>query len=114
MATFGERLKLLREEKGLSQAELGKLYNLSQSTIAYYETNNKQPSNETLQNLANFFQTTTDYLLGRSDVRNPGLFTDPEVITLARARQKMTPEQRAKWDRINKEIFPEAFDNDDK
>jgi transcriptional regulator with XRE-family HTH domain len=114
MSTFGERLKLLREEKGLSQVELAKLYNLSQSTIAYYETNSKQPSNETLQNLADFFQTTIDYLLGRSEIRNPEFFTDPEIISLAQAYQKMTPEQRAKWNRINKEIFPDVFNKSDK
>ncbi len=37
---------------------------------------------------------------------------DPEIISLARARQKMTPEQYEKWMRISKEIFPEAFKDD--
>ena len=54
MATFGERLRLLREEKGLSQDELGKILNLSQSTIAYYETNKKEPTRETIIKIADF------------------------------------------------------------
>lgn len=71
MATLGERIRLLREEKRLSQEELGKIFSLSQSAIAYYETNRKDPSSETLRKMADFFNVTLDFLLGRSDVRNP-------------------------------------------
>ncbi|MFB9326968.1 helix-turn-helix domain-containing protein [Paenibacillus aurantiacus] len=65
MSTFGERLKKLRERKKLSQKELAERFNLSQSTIAYYETNKKQPSQSTLQKFADFYETSVDYLLGR-------------------------------------------------
>lgn len=63
MATFGQRLKKLREQKNLSQEELAHLFNLSQSTIAYYELDKKEPSKKTIVKLANFFNVTTDYLL---------------------------------------------------
>lgn len=77
MATFRERLKLLREEKGLSQKALGKLLNLSQSAIAYYETGDKEPTQETLHRLADYFGVSVDYLLGRTDIREmPGVGTD--------------------------------------
>ena len=66
MITFGQRLKYLREKKGISQGELGKRFNLSQSTIAYYELNKKQPSQSTLNKMADFFDVTADYLLART------------------------------------------------
>ncbi len=114
MSSFGERLRELREEKGITQMELARFLSLANSTVSQYEADKREPDSSTLQKLADYFAVTLDYLLGRSDIRNPEILSDPEVIYLIRAREKMTPEQRAKWDRINKEIFPEAFDNNDK
>ncbi|MCL6446826.1 MAG: helix-turn-helix transcriptional regulator [Armatimonadetes bacterium] len=71
MNTFGQRLKVLREEKKLSQEELGKIFHLSQSTIAYYEKDKKQPSQKTLQKFADFFNVSVDYLLGRTNNPKP-------------------------------------------
>lgn len=68
MITFGQRLKMLREKKELSQEELGRRFNLSQSTIAYYELDKKQPSQNTLHKMADFFEETTDYILGRDKI----------------------------------------------
>ncbi len=66
MSTFGERLARLRQEKGLSQAELARLLNLGQSTIAMYERNKRFPDHQILERLADFFGVSTDYLLGRA------------------------------------------------
>lgn len=71
MATLGGRLAELRREKDFSQAELANRLKLGQSTIAMYESDKRQPDPATLQRLADFFQVTTDYLLGRSDTPNP-------------------------------------------
>lgn len=71
MAKFGERLRYLREEKGLKQTELAKLLNLqSSATISQYETTDRIPDAYILQHLAEIFDCSTDYLLGRSDKRN--------------------------------------------
>ncbi|MEN6414337.1 MAG: helix-turn-helix transcriptional regulator [Veillonellales bacterium] len=71
MSTFGERLKTLREESKLSQQELGAKLNLSQSTIAYYESNKKQPSQTTLKKMAKYFSVSTDYILAQSNNPTP-------------------------------------------
>lgn len=71
MSTFGDRLKELREEVNLSQQELGITLNLSQSTIAYYESNKKQPSQATLKKMAKYFNVSTDYILAETDVPSP-------------------------------------------
>lgn len=67
--SFGERLAALRKEKGISQAQLAKMLNMGQSTIAMYERNKRRPDPETLERLADFFQVSVDYLLGRTDSR---------------------------------------------
>lgn len=87
MSTFGSRLKNLRENKELSQGELGKRFNLSQSTIAYYESDKKQPNNNTLKKIADFFGVTVDYLLlGMEEKNQRGNTNNEEQILLARIR----------------------------
>lgn len=62
---FGDRLKQLREGKGLIQAELGKLIGVSDRVIGYYEANDRFPKKpETLQRISEVFQVSVDYLLG--------------------------------------------------
>ncbi len=67
MSTFGERLKKEREMRGISQQELANRLNLSQSSVAYYEKDRKQPSQNTLTKIADFFDLDVDYLLGRTE-----------------------------------------------
>ncbi|MCL5058337.1 MAG: helix-turn-helix transcriptional regulator [Actinobacteria bacterium] len=66
---FAKRLKILREEKKLSQRELAKLMNMAPSTLAMYEVGKREPNYEMLNRIADFFSVTTDYLLGRSPLR---------------------------------------------
>lgn len=66
----GDRLKLLREEKNMTQLELGKVFSISHATINRYENSQRQPDTELISKLSEFFNVTTDYLLGRNDVRN--------------------------------------------
>jgi transcriptional regulator with XRE-family HTH domain len=72
---IGNRIKLLREELGLKQDELAKALNISPSSIGMYETNKREPNNEITIKLADFFGVSTDYLLGKSDIRK----TDAEI-----------------------------------
>lgn len=62
---FSEQLRRLRRENGLTQNELGKRLNVSNGTIAMWETGKRQPDLSTLQKLAEFFNVTVDYLMGR-------------------------------------------------
>lgn len=65
------RLKLLREEKGLIQKDIAKLLNVSIPAINQYESGKRDMSTETVIKLAEYFNVSTDYLLGKSDIRNP-------------------------------------------
>lgn len=68
---LGKRLKILRSEKKITQEELGKVVNVTKVSISGYENGNRTPDTETLQKLADFFNVSTDYLLGRSDEPRP-------------------------------------------
>lgn len=61
------RLLELRNEKGLSQRELARIMNVSQGTYNNWENSNTQPSIEQLVSLADFFEVSVDYLIGRTD-----------------------------------------------
>lgn len=65
------RIKPLREEKGLYQKDLAKLLNVSVPAIAQYESGKRDMSTESLKKLAEHLEVSTDYLLGKSDIRNP-------------------------------------------
>lgn len=69
MKEFGERLKQLRVKKHMTQDELGAIFNppLAQSTIGTYERGVRQPSLENLVVISQYFNVTTDYLLGITD-----------------------------------------------
>ena len=67
MMYFGMRLKKLRTEKELTQQDLANILGVTRSTISAYETDALYPSIEVLIEISNYFQVSTDYLLGRCD-----------------------------------------------
>ncbi len=74
MASFGERLRLLREEKKMGQKEIASLLGITYSEISKYETDIRKPSSDVIIILANFFQVSTDYLLGQTNLRRPEIY----------------------------------------
>ena len=64
MTKFAEKLKEVREEKGLSQEQLGKELHFTQTCIAKWESGARTPNLDNLVLIAKFFEVTTDYLLG--------------------------------------------------
>jgi len=64
---FMERLKEIREEKGFSQEQVAKVIGIRQQTISQYEKGITEPDIQTLKKLCDFFDVTSDYLLGFKD-----------------------------------------------
>ena len=62
--SFGEKIKLLRENAELNQSELGVQVNMTQRKISYIECGKYEPSLEDVIALCNFFKVSADYLLG--------------------------------------------------
>ncbi len=66
-----ERIKTLRESKNLTQSVLGKYINVTQRTYSYYENGKRTIPPEVLIRLANFHNTSVDYILGMTDNPKP-------------------------------------------
>lgn len=64
---FSQRILELRKQRGLSQKELGAAVGLSHKAISTIESGTRSTTIEKLALFADFFQVSTDYLLGRKD-----------------------------------------------
>ena len=67
MVLFRERLKELRLEKAISQADLGKIVNMSKMAISHWESGHSEPSIAQLIILSDFFNVSVDYLIGKQE-----------------------------------------------
>lgn len=98
---YGEILKSLRNNKGLSQKELTDRLKLNRSTYARYETSSTQPDFDTLAKLSDFYGVSVDYILGRGDKKRVDqeefetLMNDPAENQFYK-EFKESPEERRK------------------
>lgn len=84
MIDFGNRLKTLRLQNNLTQAQLAERLGLTKSVISAYETGLRMPSYDVLIAISRIFKATTDYLLGlekKYEIDLSGL-TDEEITAL--------------------------------
>lgn len=70
MPKFCDRLRELRNQKGLSQLELSKYLKISKSSVNMYERGEREPGLEMFELIADFFNVDMDFLLGKSDCPN--------------------------------------------
>ena len=95
MATFGERIKLLRTEKRLTQDKLAEIFYLNKSSISRYENDIQIPEMPTLEAFAKYFNVSVDFLLGKTDLRTiDDLEVPPGYLRIAKEAQErgLTPE----------------------
>lgn len=112
------RLKELRDEKGLTQADLAEIVGInSPQSVGYYETGKRDMSTTCLMQLAEFFGVTTDYLLGIEkyeskidDSSNNCLYV-PVVGNVTAGNPILATENIQKFLPISSEMF--AFDKSD-
>jgi len=64
---MGIKLRELREDRGLSQIEIAKEFNVNQKTISNYETGKREPSFELVERFCKFFNVKAGYFLGFDD-----------------------------------------------
>lgn len=116
---FGKKLKALRTSRKISQKEFGKIFGLAESTIGMYERDERRPDFELLNKFADYFEVSTDYLLGRTDNSEESqeekdeadfqaFANDPELKRWYRELPKSKEEDlrmlRSMWEVIKKEI----------
>ena len=81
-----KNLKTLREEYGISQQRLAEAIFVTQPSINKYENHNTEPEIEILKRIADYFDTTIDYLVGYSDQRYKAEHLTQERLTPREAR----------------------------
>lgn len=88
---IGNTIRELRKEKKMSQSELGKFIGVSQTTVTAWETGRAEPSSTFISKLADLFNVSTDYLLGRSDKEKKPYYelTDKEKKDIALQAEKL-------------------------
>ena len=67
---FANRIKYLRQSRELTQVQLAEKLGVKKQSVSNWENDNIMPSIDMLIKLADFFQVSTDYLLGRDGVEN--------------------------------------------
>lgn len=120
MDTLGSRLRQLREEKELTLEYVAQKVGTTKVSIGRYEKDEREPKGEMLTLLANFYNVSTDYLLGISDVRTPSTEPvkeqklSPEVETIAahleEKAKNITPHKMKMLKRYIDDLFDEEFD----
>lgn len=108
---FSKRLQDLRKSKNMSQPELATIIDVSDRSISAWERGLTFPNTETAIKLADFFNVSTDYLLARDkETQDPQL--DPNIISIQRAYERLTPTDKEKMVEMNKLMFKAAFEED--
>lgn len=94
---FGQRLKELRKNAGLSQKQLGQLIGVTKSVISFYELQDRSPSPLVLVKLSGVFHVSTDYLLGldrRETIDLAGL-SEKDVAMLQALAKRLREKNRS-------------------
>ena len=114
---FAENLKKLRKNKGLTQVQFAQIFNISSGTIAMWETNKRIPDTSMLIKIAEFFNVTVDYLLGKYNTSSDEKIKDPaeddqDLVILNRNAKKLPPENRKLLIDMAKAMLKEEFNED--
>ncbi|HIU69449.1 MAG TPA: helix-turn-helix transcriptional regulator [Candidatus Scubalenecus merdavium] len=96
-----KNLKKLRKLFGVSQQQLADVLGVSQQSINKYENHNVEPDIETLIAMADYFDTSVDYLVGRTPPQNE----DEETTAFLRTVHKMSKQQKAAYLDIGKTLL---------
>lgn len=88
----GQNIRRLREERELSQLELAKIIDINNSVLSRIESGKRDVEDFLLVKFANYFNVTTDYLLGRTNIPNPKNLPHTLATHLPEGFDELTPE----------------------
>lgn len=103
---YAERIKLLRQQCGMSQQALGEMLGVSAVSVGKWERGQSQPDIGTLTRLADIFGTSLDDLCGH-ETTAPAEGSNISVMT--RAFRQLTPDEQEKYIAVGKALFAHAF-----
>lgn len=97
---IGQTVRNLRKQKRIFQTELAKILHVSQQTITAWETGKAEPSSSAVSNLADYFNVTTDYLLGRPEKQ-----TESRQQTISEAIETAMANDGKELDQHDKDVI---------
>lgn len=109
-----QRIKKLCDERGITINKLEKEIGVGYSSIQKWK-NTYNPSMDKINKIANYFNVSLDYLLGRTDIRtlSSDIIGDDFIISLQRAREKMPPQDRERMMKVVRSGFDYFFTDED-
>ena len=88
MTNFADRLKKLRNEKGINVREMAEILGVSRTSVSRYENDDTDPNSKIIEKAADYFGVSINYILGRSELRKDpnekirkALEDDPELLS---------------------------------
>lgn len=103
MSLFGQKLKELRTEQGLTQTQLADAIGLSFSAISMYERGERIPDFETIEKFADYFNVDFNYILGKSSVTthlHQNLVLSEQEQSLVKAYRNADSQIKSKVERL--------------
>ena len=94
---LGDKIRELRNERGITLKELGGILNVGESTVSMYENNKRTPDYETLKKIADYFSVSVDFLLERTSTKK---HYDIETIAAHHDSEEWTEEELAEIERF--------------
>ena len=88
MATFADRIRTLREKARLTQEGLAHELGVTKNTVSVWERGLREPDNERMIDIAQYFDVPFTYLCGASEVKDWPTMTDEEAALIAREEEK--------------------------
>ena len=96
MLTTGERLRMARERKGLSQLDVYKLTKIGNKSLSRFENDSASPSPEVIKTLVKLYDVSSDFILGFSDEMDQMYPLAPDDIEMIKKIESLSPESKAK------------------
>ncbi|APC46455.1 helix-turn-helix domain-containing protein [Aeribacillus pallidus] len=97
MSILAKRLKYLRDKHNYSQKKVAESLGISNVQLSRYETGDRKPDPEMIAAFAEFYNVSTDYLLGKTD--NP---TPKEIVKISGKEIELTPEELKLFEELKK------------
>ncbi|GAA0054123.1 helix-turn-helix domain-containing protein [Streptococcus canis] len=105
---FPERLKELRKNKNLTQKDMANHFGTSQPSYQAWESGKRTPNSESLDKIASFFNVSTDYLLGNTEIKNPNKINLSEFeILFRKTSDNLTDKEKIELEHDLKKVLAE-------
>ena len=112
MSIFSKKISVLMMKKNISQRDLAKKAGVTESAMSYYVSGSRVPRSDVLVRIANALETSSDYLLGKTNDPTP-MPESADLLFLQRNLNKLDEEQLKKAKTILSSVFDDIFNDEE-